>query len=88
MRKVLYKSLYSILLTLTNLFRSRLLSKYKIFLGTALLIIMSSCSKKEKEEEIPDGPTCYLPAEPQESVIPEPTKANSDLQITNFDSNN
>ena len=69
MKIALYKSLYSILLTLTNRFNNRLLSTFKIFLGTSLLLIMSSCLKKEKEE---DEIMCYAVGLPQESMVIEP----------------
>ena len=59
MKTIIYKGLYNTLLKLSNRFNIRLISKYKILLGTALLLIMSSCAKeKEKEEEI-EIPTCY-----------------------------
>jgi hypothetical protein len=75
MKKVLYKSLYAFLLTLTNRFNSRLLSKFKIFLGVSLLILTSSCNKeKEKDPEI----MCYMPAEPpQESMVIESGRTSS-----------
>ena len=61
MKIILYKGLYATLLKLTNRFNIRLLLKYKILLGTALLLIMSSCVKeKEDAPEI----SCYLPPEP------------------------
>ena len=70
MKKALYKSLYTILLTLTNRFNNRLLSTFKIFLGTSLLLIMSSCLKQEKEEDLI---MCYMPVEPpQESSVIAP----------------
>jgi len=61
MKILIYKGLYATLLKLSNRFNIRLLSKYKILLGTALLVITSSCSKGgEKEGEIENPPTCYL----------------------------
>lgn len=66
MKKILYKNLYTFLLPITNRFNSRLLSKFKIFLGISLLITTSSCNK--------DKPLimCYEPVDdppPQETVV-------------------
>ena len=69
MKKIIFKGLYTIVLNLSNRFNIRLLSGLKIFLGTTLLVLMSSCLKQEKEEE-PEV-TCYLPPPPKEIVIPE-----------------
>ena len=70
MRKVIYRFSYDVLLTLTNRFKSRSLSRYKIFIGTALLVLLSGCHKKEIEEVEDESSLCYAPPEPpQESVI-------------------
>ena len=45
MKKAIYKVLYLLFVRLSNLFNSRLLSKSILYLGTALLILSSSCSK-------------------------------------------
>ena len=74
MKKIVYKGLYAIVLNLTNRFNIRLLSVLKIFLGTTLLVLMSSCLKQEKEEE-PEI-LCYDPAS-QEIVKPEAAQSAS-----------
>ena len=80
MKKVVYKGLYAIVLSLTNRFNIRLLTGLKIFLGTTLLVLMSSCVKKEEEPEI----SCYLPAPPQETVLPEPAQpATASINLDN-----
>ena len=83
MKTVIYRGLYAMLLKLTNRFNIRLLSKYKILLGTALLVMMSSCIKGgEKEEEI-EGPTCYLPPESTQidTAKPSPPAENQLIDI-------
>ena len=73
MKKLIYKGLYVALLRLTNRFNIRLFAKYKILLGTALLLILSSCirgGEREKDVEI----TCYDVAPSQRSVQTETGK--------------
>ena len=61
MKKIILKGLYASFLKLTNWFNIRQLSKVKILIGTALLVLMSGCCKeKEDEPEI----TCYDPVQP------------------------
>ena len=54
MKKVVYKGLYRILFYLSNYFDNRYLKKYKIWLGTSLLVLTSACqhAKKEKPDEV------------------------------------
>jgi len=73
MKIMIYKGLYATFLKLTNWFNIRLLSKYKILIGTALLVIMSSCCKEIEKEEEPPEITCYLPVPPQELLV-DPVK--------------
>lgn len=73
MKRIIYKALYSCTLALSNRMSSRLLSKFKMILGTALLLLMSSgsCSKEEEPEVI----TCYeppLPATERIEIITPP----------------
>ena len=93
MKKLIFKGLYTIVLNLSNRFNIRLLSGLKIFLGTSLLVLMSSCQKPEKEEVpevtcydpiMPTEATCYIVAPSQETIDPEPTQPAS----TTIDLNN
>ena len=68
MKILIYKGLYATLLKLSNRFNIRLLSKYKILLGTALLVITSSCVKGG-EREVEEGPMCYMPPNEQSESI-------------------
>ena len=68
MKKLIYKGLYEITSLVSNRFNIRLLTNVKLYLGIALLVIASSCSKKDDEPEIA---TCYLPPPPQESAKTE-----------------
>ncbi len=64
MKKLIYKGLYQMLLTLSNQFSNRFLTKCKIFLGTSLLVITSSCDKGgDDEPEL----MCYDPMPPQKT---------------------
>jgi hypothetical protein len=90
MKKVVYKGLYAIVLSLTNRFNIRLLSGLKIFLGTTLLVLMSSCVKKEEEPEITcydpaqSDVTCYLVDPPKENAAPEPAQpATASINLDN-----
>jgi len=87
MRKIIYRFSYDVLLTLSNRFKSRLLSRYKIFLGTALLVLLSSCSKKENEEAEEEGPLCYLPPAPQETAISESIHAGNQIDFSGYNTN-
>ncbi len=60
MKTVIYKGLYNTLLILTNRFNIRLLSRYKILIGIALLVLLSSCHKEKEEKEKEPPVTCYL----------------------------
>ena len=83
MKKLIFKGLYTIVLNLSNRFNIRLLSGLKIFLGTTLLVLMSSCLKQEKEEE-PEV-SCYFPVgSPQEIVNSEPAQpASASIDLDN-----
>ena len=76
MKKLIYKSLYEVISLILSRFNIRLLTKFKLYLGIALLVIVSSCSKKDDEIKDDEGPTCYIIAEPpQESAkTEEPVK--------------
>ena len=76
MKKTVYKGIYAILLRLTNRFNSRLLSKYKIILGAALLMLMSSCVKEKEERQELEEVTCYLVGL-QETEQPRPEQTDS-----------
>ena len=74
MKKLIYKGLYEITSLVSNRFSIRLLTKFKLYLGIALLVIVSSCSKSdseiiddEKNGDEPHAPTCYLPYYPPEA---------------------
>ena len=56
MKKTIYQGLYRVLLFLSNHLNSKLIIKYKVLLGTSLLVFFNSCDKKEEIEV-----TCYLP---------------------------
>ena len=77
MKKTVYKGLYAVLLRLTNSFNNRLLSRYKIFLGTTLLLLMSNSCKKDNEPEImcyDMPPSCYIAPPPEEVMQPRPVQ--------------
>jgi hypothetical protein len=54
MKKIIYKGLYDLLVRLSNRFNSQLLSKCKILLGIALLVVMSGCNKEKEENREPE----------------------------------
>ena len=72
MKKVLYQSLYRVLLFLSNHLNSKLIIKYKVLLGTSLLVFFNSCSKKDKPQIM-----CYDPS----PVIIEDTTIVEDTTI-------
>ena len=49
MKKVLYQSLYRVLLFLSNHLNSKLIIKYKVLLGTSLIVLMSSAYQAPKK---------------------------------------
>ena len=75
MKKLIYKGLYEITSLVSNRFNIRLLTNFKLYLGIALLVIASSCSKKDDEPEQPIS--CYLAPPPQESAKMESVKTSS-----------
>lgn len=64
MKKIILQKLYNICLSLSYHFDNKLLAKCTIFLGTSLLMLISSCNADSKTEE-PEV-TCYV------SVAEEP----------------
>lgn len=56
MKKAVYQGLYRVLLFLSNHFNSKLIIKYKVLLGTSLLVFFNSCDEKDKIEVM-----CYDP---------------------------
>lgn len=81
MKKLVYKSLYNILLQSSNRFNNNLLTKCKIFLGTSLLIITTnSCDD-------PDDPQvmCYDPMPPEKTEeIQSPSPSSPTEKQVNF----
>ena len=77
MKKLIYKGLYEATSLMSNRFNIRLLTKLKLYLGIALLVIVGSCSKNDDEKnngELAPEPQimCYDVAEPpQESTKTE-----------------
>ena len=74
MKKLIYKGLYETTALILSRFNIRSLMKLKLYLGIALLVIVSSCSKNGSEiindetngDEV-EGPMCYAPPHLQES---------------------
>lgn len=58
MKRIIYKGLYNMSLTLSNRFNNRLLVKCKLFLGTALLLLTTNSCNEPDDSEI----MCYDPA--------------------------
>lgn len=66
-KQVFYRYLYKLLWFLSDYFDNRYLRKYKIILGTSLLMITSACQnpKKDNSEEV----LCYeMPAEYEDTI--------------------
>ena len=85
MKKLIYKGLYEITSLISNRFNIRLLTKFKLYLGIALLVIVGSCSKKEEDES---EVMCYDPPPlPQESAKIEPVKSSlpTEKQLSSTD---
>lgn len=67
MKRITYQCFYKILSFLSNYFDNRYLKKYKVLLGTTLLVLTSACQnpKKDNSEEI----LCYeVPAEYEDTI--------------------
>ena len=87
MKRIIYKALYSCTLALSNRMSSRLLSKFKMILGTALLLLMSSgsCSKEDEPEVTcyDTAPTCYIAPPQQETakteIVNPPATARTEI---------
>ena len=83
MKKIAYKGLYNILLTLSNRFNSRFLTKCKLFLGTALLLITTNSCDDPEDPVI----MCYDPAPPEETEETElsspPAPDENQIHFTN-----
>ena len=78
MKKLIYKGLYKVTSLISNRFNIRMLTKLKLYLGTALLAFVNSCIKiddeKNGDEKIDDKKnredlfvTCYLVGRSQDS---------------------
>lgn len=80
MKKVIYQSLYRIFLPLSNHFNNRFFVKCKVLLGTALIVLTSSCSKDDDEPEI----MCYDPAPPKETAEVRPVTPPSSEEPARF----
>lgn len=69
MKKVIYKGLYNILLTLSNHFNNRFLTRCKLFLGTTLLLLTANSCDDPEEPQV----MCYDPAPPEVPVETQPS---------------
>ncbi|MDR2918975.1 MAG: hypothetical protein LBV72_06390 [Tannerella sp.] len=82
MKKAIYQKLYDCLTILSDRFSNRLLTKVKIALGTALIVLTSSCSNDSDEPEV----TCYLMYVPDDSVhIQSLTAPDTSIEVTELD---
>jgi len=63
MKKMIYQKMYDCLSTLSYRFNSKLLTKVKVMLGAALLVLAGSCNDS-------DGPevTCYITVSPGDTL--------------------
>jgi len=64
MKRTISKSLYRILLLLSNRINNQLLVKLKLLLGVYLIMLTGSCSNHDDEPEI----MCYDPVVPRDSL--------------------
>ena len=76
MKKVLYQSLYRVLLFLSNHLNSKLIVKHKVLLGTSLIVLMSSAYQAPKKSNavVHDKPmviddTVKVQNEPDDNII-------------------
>lgn len=61
MKRIIYKGLYNIFLTLSNRFNNCFLTKCKLFLGTSLLLLTTNSCNEPDEPEI----MCYDAGPPE-----------------------
>jgi len=66
MKRITYQWFYKILLFLSNYFDNRYLKKYKIWLGTSLLVLTSACQHAKKDK--PDEVLSYMPVVQEDAV--------------------
>jgi len=67
MKRIVYQGLYRILAFLSNRFDNKHLKKYKIVLGTSLLVLTSACQSPKKDS--PGEVSCYeMPAEYEDTI--------------------
>ncbi|MDR2918973.1 MAG: energy transducer TonB [Tannerella sp.] len=90
MKRITYSCFYKVLSFLSNYFDNRYLKKYKVLLGTTLLVLTSACQnpKKDNPEEI----LCYeVPAEYEDTVQIQSTNSSEIVHNTSaetpYDSN-
>ena len=69
MKKTIYQNLYRVLLFLSNHLNSKLIIKYKVLLGTSLLVFFNSCDKKDKIEIM-----CYDPVVVEDTTTVQTVK--------------
>ena len=67
MRKNLYQRLYQILLFLSNHLNSKLIVKYKVLIGTSLLLLINACQMSKKNNS--NFVTCYDPSPINEDTL-------------------
>lgn len=60
MKKAIYQGLYQTLLFLSNHLNSKLVIKYKVLLGTSLLLLINACQMSKKNNS--NFVTCYDPS--------------------------
>ena len=59
MKKVIYQGLYRVLSFLSNHLNNKLIIKYKVLLGTSLLVLMNACQISKKNNS--KIAMCYVP---------------------------
>lgn len=64
MKKTIYQKMYDCLSILSNRFNNKLLTRTKIALGAALIVLTNSCNSGSDEPEV----TCYMTVPTDDTV--------------------
>lgn len=78
MKRITYQCFYKFLSFLSNYFDNRHLTKYKILLGTSLLVLINVTPGCKRHVQV----TCYEPSVPDDTIEVQRTQPDESLDIT------
>ena len=82
MKKVIYQGLYRVLSFLSNHLNNKLIIKYKVLLGTSLLVLMNACQISKKNNS--KIAMCYVPVI-DDTVKVQDVKLDDPIEVTCYE---